>query len=102
MEVAFAYIQSQGVTSLAHPALDGLAAQTGDIYIHEESGTKTRGVWVLGKDNQWKAARTGDTHPNKEDYHLYIDKAGRPTWVTRKTLQTYTYREKSAGTSAVA
>lgn len=99
-DASFTLIQSKGHTIPASPpSVDN--AQAGDVYVHEETSTRNYTTWVYGKDGKWEKACQGAAHPNLGSYQLSTDK-GRPGWVTRKTLQTYSYRGRSAAAGDVA
>jgi hypothetical protein len=80
---------SEGDAALEHPSpCDDV--ELGDLFVHAH-GTSVQ-VWMRS-DNGWDVIRAGHAHPSLIDHRLLI-KDGKPSWVTRQTVATYSYRKK--------
>lgn len=83
------WYESAGTAALRYPSrCEGV--ESGDLFIHSY-GLDRAQVWVMG-DEKWSVIGMGHKHPYLPGYRLLI-KNGKPSWVTRKTIATYSYRK---------
>ncbi|KAF8222781.1 hypothetical protein L208DRAFT_1381701 [Tricholoma matsutake] len=62
----------------------------GNIFIHTD-GKNALQMWMRTTQKTWEPINAGHKHPYLPSY-LFVIKKGRPSWVTQKTIATYTYQ----------
>jgi hypothetical protein len=88
LEEYVGWFESSGAAAIKRPShCEG--AVDGDVFIHRYGGEQCQS-WIRTKNQTWDVVSRGYKHPYLTGYRLVLGK--KPGWVTRKTINTYNYR----------
>ena len=88
------WYKSSAQYNLATPPCIEDALAEGCLYVHTNTLSGDRQVWIFTADGTWGIARKMLPHPSMEDRVLWLRVDGEPSWITRHTYRTYQSRAR--------
>lgn len=90
-----AWYHTEAPYSLNAPRPTPKTPELGTVYIHTDTSTMTRQIWVSMQGSQWRSVQknVATVHPRFPDRYLWIHENGLPTWVVKSTYKNYVAKQ---------